>query len=238
MPGDPFFSSVSLLMHCDGTNGSTTFIDNSPAPLTLTAASAMTISTTHPAFGTGAANAGSLAATVNTGATTPFQLGAGQFTVEGWVYLTSYNTSNQYCLVGNFAGSANLGWYFGFVNGSLVFYYSTTGTNTFNIGTAYTPALNTWLFITADRDASNVLRVYAGGVVVASGAAAATIFASTANYQVGNDNNLNRAIPGQFDEVRVTKGVARYAGAFTPPTAAFPDTPFFGGEYAVTVSVS
>jgi hypothetical protein len=28
---------------------------------------------------------------------------------------------------------------------------------------------------------------------------------------------------GQLDDLRITKGVARYAGAFTPPTAAFPN---------------
>jgi hypothetical protein len=53
---------------------------------------------------------------------------------------------------------------------------------------------------------------------------AATFFDSTRTLSIGNDGNLTRGFIGQIDEVRITKGVARYAGAFTPPTAAFPNS--------------
>jgi len=39
------------------------------------------------------------------------------------------------------------------------------------------------------------------------------------NVYVVNGTYLN----GWIDEMRITKGVARYGGDFTPPTAAFPD---------------
>jgi hypothetical protein len=38
---------------------------------------------------------------------------------------------------------------------------------------------------------------------------------------MGNDSGLARSFPGNLDEIRVTKGTARYGGAFTPPTAPF-----------------
>ena len=41
---------------------------------------------------------------------------------------------------------------------------------------------------------------------------------------VGNDGNATRGLTGQIDEVRITKGGARYGGAFTPTTASFPNS--------------
>lgn len=52
---DPDFASVRLLLHMDGTNGSTTFTDNSPTPKTVTANGNVQVSTTTPKFGSGAA---------------------------------------------------------------------------------------------------------------------------------------------------------------------------------------
>jgi len=44
---------------------------------------------------------------------------------------------------------------------------------------------------------------------------------------VGNDGTNNRGFPGQLDDIRITKGIARYAGTITAPTEAFPDTDHF-----------
>ena len=49
--GDQYYNSCSLLLHCDGTNGSTTFTDNSPSPKTVTAYNGAAISTVQSKFG-------------------------------------------------------------------------------------------------------------------------------------------------------------------------------------------
>jgi hypothetical protein len=110
------------------------------------------------------------------------------------------------------------------VSGSLAFYYSTTGSDNPNVGASYTPSLNTWIHLAADRDASNVLRVYANGVVVASATVSSAFFTTGQVPTIGNDGNGFRPFPGHLDEARITKGVTRYGGAFTPPTTAFPNT--------------
>lgn len=50
--GDPYFSSVVLLLHCDGSNGGTTFTDHSSAARTLTASGNTNTSTAQYKFGT------------------------------------------------------------------------------------------------------------------------------------------------------------------------------------------
>jgi hypothetical protein len=50
-PTDPYFSNVSLLLHGDGANGSTTIVDSSPSPKTVTAVGNAQISTAQSKFG-------------------------------------------------------------------------------------------------------------------------------------------------------------------------------------------
>lgn len=211
---------VVLLCHCDGTNGSTTFTDVSPSGHSLSAFNA-TVSTTSPKFGTGGVSFSTSAGAVSTSVVlTDFNFGAGQFTVEAWAYFTVAPSGVQSVLA-QFGPSTNLGWFFGTNAGALAFFYSTTGTDNPSVSGSFSPTLNTWYHLAADRDASNVLRVYRDGTVVASATASATFFASTRSAVIGNDGNANRGFPGRLDEIRITKGTAQYGGAFTPPTAPF-----------------
>ena len=48
--GDEYYNSCSLLLHFSGSNGSTTFIDNSPSPKTVTSVNGASISTAQSKF--------------------------------------------------------------------------------------------------------------------------------------------------------------------------------------------
>lgn len=211
---------VVLLVHCDGTAGSGTFTDVSASNHSLLAS--LTSVNATAKFGSGAAffSAGSANITAS-GTLTDFNFGAGQFTVEAWGYYTG-TPGTVSTIAAQWQGSSNLGWSFAIVSGALGFYYSTTGTDNPNVGAAFSPTLNTWYHLAADRDASNVLRVYVNGSVIASATVASTFFASTLSLLIGNDGNGGRVFTGLLDEVRVVKGQAMYGGAFTPPSAPFP----------------
>lgn len=212
---------VILLVHADGTNGSTTFTDASPSGYTLTATNA-TVSTTSPKFGTGSANypAGNAVITVS-GSGAGFNFGAAPFTVEAWAWFATTPSGGVQAIASKWGSAGNLGWSFRITGGTLAFAYSTTGSDVPSISATFTPTLNTWYHLAVDRDASNTLRVYVNGVVIASGAAASPIFPSSSNCIVGNEPTITRGFPGRLDEIRVTDGQAQYGGAFTPPTGPF-----------------
>ena len=195
---------VVLLCHADGTNGSTAFTDASLSAHTLTATST-TVSTTSPKFGTGSADfTATSAARIDTGNATDFNFGAGQFTVEAWVWYTS-TPGRNISIIGQWGG----GWFLGSTPTNLFsFYWSTDGSNFFNVTGAYAPTLNTWIHIAADRDTSNVLRIYANGAVIASATRNDTLFPTTNNCLIGNDSGSGSGFPGRIDEVRVSKGIA------------------------------
>jgi hypothetical protein len=82
-----------------------------------------------------------------------------------------------------------------------------------------------WYHIAADRDFDDILRAYVLGQVV--GQADLTGFTfhnSTDLLSVGRLNSssgFRRFMHGWIDELRLTKGVARYAGSFVPPQGPF-----------------
>lgn len=219
-PSDPQFSNVVLLLHLDGTNGSTTITDSSPSAKVCTANSS-TLSTAQARFGT-ASWVSASAASISVPDSPDWAFGSGQFTVEAFVR-PSQAPSGVNGIVSQFGGSTQLGWFFGFNGNTLNFFYSTTGADNPVVTGAYTPTLNQWAHVAADRDASNVLRVYADGVVIASATAAVTFFDSSRTLRIDNDEGNIRVFVGNIDEVRITKGAARYGGAFTPPSNPFPN---------------
>lgn len=222
---DPYFASTVLLCHFDGTNGQTTTIDSSPRAQALTIGASISLSTSVSKFGTASLNMTSAGVGAVTSPDSPdWWFGTGQFTVEAFVYYTSAPGSLATIASHNGAASSNRGWFFGHSGNAVGMSFSSDGAaSTGFVGATFSPTLNTWYHIAADRDASGVLRIYVNGAVTASATRAAAAFNSTANLTIGNDTTGIK-LPGYIDELRITKGIARYAGAFTPPTAAFPNS--------------
>jgi hypothetical protein len=147
---------------------------------------------------------------------TNLQLGSGSFTVEGWVNLALLGSARG--LVSK--GTSTTGWSLS-VNSlnQVVFTDATTAITT-------TTALmaNTWYHVAVVRSGTgtNQTVIYIDGVSSATGTSASN-FNQTGVMYVGADRTGGSALNGYIDDLRITKGYARYTANFTPPTAAFPD---------------
>jgi hypothetical protein len=208
--GDLNFSSVSLLLHMDGSNGSTTFTDSSSNALTVTANGNAQISTTQSKFG-GASGyfdgTGDYLDISNTAAPG----GSESFTYELWIY--PVDVSGQDRVILETRGGSGFVFFIN-TSGFLQVFDSAAG-----LLAASTTALtaNTWQHIAVSKNGS-VATYYIGGT--AASAYTLTSHASANNCRIGARNDAAAGFNGYIDDLRITKGVAR---TITVPTAAFPD---------------
>lgn len=165
---------------------------------------------------------------------TNYQMNGFPFTAEAWVYFTSHSATTVETMFGQWTdgGASGLSWRVGMnASGQLQYQWSTSGnTSTGTLVAAWTPTLNQWYHIALDKDGTTT-RLYVDGAVVNSVADASVLSQQTSNFIIGNDNSTAKRFPGYIQDFRLTRGVARYAGAFTPPAAALPssykDDPYF-----------
>jgi len=88
--GDANFADVSLLLHGDGTSGSTTFTDSSSNAVVVTANGNAQIDTAIKKFGTGSIQFDGTGDYLTTSTNSAFGYGAGDFTIEFFLYLNLF----------------------------------------------------------------------------------------------------------------------------------------------------
>jgi hypothetical protein len=219
--GDPDFASVSLLLPFDGADGSTVFTDESSNNLTITRVGTPVISTTQSKWGGSSAffNQSGSELTVAWNSVLDFP---GDFTIELYVWLAPTPLDNFPIIYERGTGGANHGIIFNYVavapNIVPVFFY---GSPRQFVDIATSVSAETWYHIAVTRSAGTV-RGFAEGVLAAS-AAVANDFTESANLVIGRASGSSfNSFRGYIDDLRITKGVARYTANFTPPTGPFP----------------
>ena len=223
--GDPFYSNVSLLLHLDGANGSTTFTDNSPSPKTVTRAGIAAISTTQSQFGGASAVFSSAGDYLTSASNADFNFDGGDFTIEFWMRPNSVTSGATAVLIDRGDFSNFTPWAITQFNGSLRLVTSVTGSAWMvDIFSASVLTAGAWVHVAATRS-GNVFRLFHNGVQIGTATAAGTL--RTVSLPIGIGRGLGTSTgqyAGYIDEIRLTKGVARYTANFTPPTAAFPNS--------------
>lgn len=222
---DPDFASVVFLMHADGANGSSTFTDASSYTHTCTAQNGITVTTSNPKFGTGSVlsdgSGGDQIAVTHSAA---LDMGSGDFTAEAFVALTTTSGLSRGVVgKGSNMYDVAMGFYI-FVETSGVRARISNGASylVLTSGTVF-PAPGTYIHIALVRY-GNDFYLYADGTRQHSGTLSGALGVNTDPLYVGGNPSENGII-GLIDEVRITKGLARYTGAtYTVPTEAFPDS--------------
>ena len=216
VPSDPHWDEVVALLHFNGVDGSTTFSDAKGR--VWTPEGGARIDTAYFQFG-GSSALFTAGGNIRTDATTDFAFGTGDFTVEAWVRVGAPpggGISNDRHVFGSFGFDPDMV-FFLTNNGNQPALWDSSAQRTSSIGVP----TNQWTHVAWSR-AAGTLRMFVGGVQGYSSAHSVN-FASTATARVGAMNQADRFFNGWMDELRITKGVARYIGNFTPPDRAFPD---------------
>jgi hypothetical protein len=222
---DPNFSSVALLLHMDGSNGSATFTDNSSNALTVTPSGNAQISTARFQYGNASALFDGSGDLLSTSTSSLFDFSSGSHTFEMWVYPTSFPSSGNVCRLWMFGANASAASFIPIQfasDGKPIAGIPLGGTSGITSSTALT--LNTWQHYAVVLNGSSS-QMFIDGTQVASGTITQPTSANNAmkiGYDTASTVNFNYA--GNVDDVRITRNLVRYDSAFTPPTAAFPNS--------------
>lgn len=212
------------LLTCVGVNDtSTTIQDLSSNNFTITNNNAATVSSFAPFLNSypyasllfNGTNQ-SLTTTVAAGSSLDLADGAGDWTIEGWFYLTSLPASAS--VVWKSAGSnPSYGLFIAAGVPQWIVGNGTSGGVPFNLAAV---TANTWYHFALTR-AGNALTPYMNGVAQ-TGATMSFIMGNGAGttLYVGAAND-GRYFPGYISNVRIVKGAALYRGNFLPPTINF-----------------
>jgi len=148
--------------------------------------------------------------------------GSGDFTVEAWVYLTANIANATGGYLTDFRGGSTNNFALGFIGDSGVtkmYEYVNSGTAA-TTGSA-TVTLNTWNHVAWVRSGSTVT-MYLNGT--SNGTITSSYSQGTTNVTIcSRYTGATEYITGYVDDLRITKGFARYTSNFTAPTAAFPN---------------
>jgi hypothetical protein len=230
---DSYWDNVSLLLHMDGSNGSTTFTDSSSNTLTATIYGDAQISTAQSKFG-GSSGVFDKTADRLTYANSGFEFGTGDFTIEAWIYSRDVSSaaSRGWLQTSSTAGGLQASYNDGLsiLQGANAAGGSADGGiciamsgNVFIGSSGSTVVLftNQWQHIAVTRSGTTV-RVFVDGVLVGT-STGVTANLTGQNLVVGGYYDTGFLFDGYIDELRITKGISRYNATFTPSGAPFPN---------------
>jgi len=153
---------------------------------------------------------------------TPFvdltNFGTGDFTIETWIYFNTLSINQGIVDNATNLSSAGTGKWTININSSnqLCFGQHSVGNI---IQYSWSPSTGTWYYITVTRS-NGTVRMFIDGNIVATASSSAN-FNSSGGIQVAATASYG-TLQGYLDDMRITKGLARYTANFTPPTAALP----------------
>lgn len=228
---DSAYSSVTLLLHGDGTDESTVFTDNSGTPKTVTPLGAAKIDSAQYKFGSGSINFSGASSRLQVPHSAAFAFATGNWTIESWVRLSDVLSATKDVLFCKKASAGGIDWLqlerVASAN-QLRLNVSADGTTSAFTLSSTTGHLtnNTWHHVAVTRSGTEFV-IWIDGEVRASTTSSISINASSSNpLTIGAEPDGTNNWKGFVDEFRVTSGVARYTiavGAFPLATEPYPN---------------
>jgi len=156
---------------------------------------------------------------------TAFAFGTGDFTVEGWVYFNSVSGNQGICQSDAIGNSTNDKWFLNYSGSTNKLQFGTHNAGGFFCTIPFTPSTGTWYYVTAVRSSGTIYMFVDGvsGTVTTTGTPSGWNLNQNGMVVAGvSTPPTNIYLNGYIQDLRLTKGVARYTATFTPPTAALP----------------
>ena len=218
-PTAPLTAVSNTQLLCNMTNGA--IFDNAMMNNLETVGNAQ-ISTSVVKFGTGSMAFDGTGDYLVAPSSVNWDFGTGNFTVEFWINFSSL-TNNA--IVGKWgSGSGKYAWIVQRNGTNLIFYTGNNGTLGTQFTFSWSPSTSTWYHVAITRSGTSLRAFVNGSQIGTTQTTSDSLTASGAFCCIGENLDFggqSQFINGYVDDLRITKGYARYTANFTPPTAAF-----------------
>ena len=231
--GETSFNKVSLLLPFDGSDTATSTSDESDNSHTITFAGTAQLDTAQKKFGTASLLLDGDSDYIQVADHDSFDFDAGNFTVECWIRFAALGNNTIFSHWANGTASS-MSYYLTYFNGSGILRLGHYLSGNADTSYSWSPSTGTWYHIALERSGTT-LKVYIDGTSVISVSASTTALRNSEDpFRIGVFNDASTGSPsldwyfnGHIDDLRMTKGIARYGTNFTPPTSAHETT---GGD--------
>lgn len=205
---DPYWGSVTLALPMYGANNSTTFVDLKGR--TVSRIGTPIISSTKSKFnGTSAYFDGNGDALSVTGVS----FGTGNFTIEGWINVSSAATTFVF-FDSRTADDSLTGFIFYIRSTRFLTFGWWNGSSFIATSGSTLVSADTWYHVELTRS-SGTIRGFLGGVQEFSVSNSQSF--SLTGWKIGSQYNAPSGLSaGYIDELRITTGIARHTSGFTP----------------------
>ena len=211
-------SYTVALLHMNGVDASTTFTDESGK--TWTANGNAQIDTAQSKFG-GASGLFDGTDSTSSADSADWDFGTSDFTLDFWIRFNA--------LPG--AGSAeNIIWRDRTAGGQMIrvvvinsagtYTFRATLDNTAKNQTWSSPSTGVWYHFAIVRSGTNLYH-FVDGTQVGSTLSSSENISDTTALNIGGNGTSSEGVNGWMDEVRISKGIARWTSNFTPPTSEY-----------------
>ena len=231
--GETSFNKVSLLLPFDGSDTATSTSDESDNSHTITFAGTAQLDTAQKKFGTASLLLDGDSDYIQVADHDSFDFDAGNFTVECWIRFAALGNNTIFSHWAN-GTATSMSYYLTYFNGSGILRLGHYLSGNADTSYSWSPSTGTWYHIALERSGTT-LKVYIDGTSVISVSASTTALRNSEDpFRIGVFNDASTGSPsldwyfnGHIDDLRITKGLARYGTNFTPPTSAHETT---GGD--------
>lgn len=218
---------AKLLTHADGTDASTSFVEEgcSSASKTISVNGNAQIDTAQSKFGGASGLFDGSGDYLTVADSADWAFGSGDFTQDLWVRFNALPASGSYqsFVAQNVDANNYQEFYIANYSGTyaLEFYSYSGAVEVVYVTGDITPSINTWYHYAVTRS-GNSWRVFADGTQVgATVTDSSSLPDFAASLTVGIIGTTTDPFNGWLDEIRISKGIARWTSNFTPPSTPY-----------------
>ena len=216
-----------LMLHANGTDAATSFLDSSESSHTVAANGNAQIDVDQSKFGGASGFFDGAGDYLRVPDSSGFDFGSGDFTIDFWIMWNG--TFSDTTVLEKWELGGQYSWILNLTTTTMNFIYSTTGANLFAKSVSWSPNINTWYHIAIVRSGGS-LYFFANGEEQGStqDITGVVLFDSSAPLDVGGFIRTSEEkffLNGWLDEIRISKGVARWTSNFTPPIEEYSGEP-------------